>query len=126
MAGVSCCGYRNGHHRPGCGRAAARPPCRHCGANPVNRPRGLCWKCFYAPGVRELYPSTSKHARRGVGNGNAAGVAPADPCPHPPGSAARERTLSDRAARGESLFHPLDADWSAWDGYGETPPEEGA
>ena len=47
--------------------------CRHCSKSKVNRPRGLCWSCYYTPGVKELYPSTSKYARRGVGNftGNA-------------------------------------------------------
>ena len=47
--------------------------CRHCQKSKVNRPRGLCWSCYYTPGVKEQYPSTSKYARRGVGNftGNA-------------------------------------------------------
>lgn len=36
--------------------------CRHCGQRKANRPRGLCWRCYYAPGVKALYPSTSKHA----------------------------------------------------------------
>lgn len=37
------------------------PNCRHCGA-PLKskRIRGLCYPCYYRPGVRELYPSTSK------------------------------------------------------------------
>ena len=48
--------------------------CRHCHEGPVNRPRGLCWSCYYRPGVRDLYPSTSKFARRGEGNFN--GLAP--------------------------------------------------
>lgn len=34
--------------------------CRHCGKGKVCRPRGLCWRCYYTPGVRDLYPSTSK------------------------------------------------------------------
>ena len=44
------------------------PICRHCTKSKVNRPRGLCWSCYYTPGVKELYPSTSKYARRGIGN----------------------------------------------------------
>jgi len=28
--------------------------CRHCQKSKVNRPRGLCWSCYYRPGVREL------------------------------------------------------------------------
>ena len=38
------------------------PICRHC-ADPkrkVNRPRGLCWYCYYTPGVRKLYPADAK------------------------------------------------------------------
>jgi hypothetical protein len=34
--------------------------CRHCGMNPVQRPRGLCWKCYLIPGLRLQYPSLSK------------------------------------------------------------------
>jgi hypothetical protein len=34
--------------------------CRHCKKCPVNRPRGLCHGCYYAPGgIRELYPKGS-------------------------------------------------------------------
>ena len=32
-----------------------KPLCRHCSERKVTRPRGLCWKCYYTPGVRELY-----------------------------------------------------------------------
>ncbi len=54
--------------------------CRHCQRVRSNRPRGLCWSCYYTPGVREKYPSTSKYARRGVSdlNGPACGGGPAD------------------------------------------------
>lgn len=31
----------------------------------ANRSRGLCWGCFYEPGVKELYPVTSKYAAVG-------------------------------------------------------------
>ena len=30
--------------------------CRHCHERKVCRPRGLCWRCYYAPGVRDQYP----------------------------------------------------------------------
>lgn len=40
---------------------AAPPPqpdvCRHCGDRPPCRPRGLCARCYYLPGVRGLYES---------------------------------------------------------------------
>ena len=43
----------------------AGPLCRHCSQPKVNRPRGLCWSCYYTPGVKELYPPTSKYAPTG-------------------------------------------------------------
>lgn len=43
--------------------------CVHCRKGTVNRPRGLCWTCYYAPGVRDLHPSTSKHAPHCPSNG---------------------------------------------------------
>src|SRR5947209_17983221 len=81
--------------------------CRHCSKCKVNRPRGLCWSCYYTPGVKELYPSTSKYARRGVGNftGNA-------PLPTPttaaPGSPEKLAVLEHRAKSKQALFHPAD------------------
>lgn len=39
--------------------------CRHCQRNKANRPRGLCWSCYYRPGIRDQYPSTSKYAPTG-------------------------------------------------------------
>ena len=55
-----------------------------------------------------MYAPTSKFARRGVGNSNAASKPAASPCPHPQGSPGRIDTLSARAAAGESLWHPGD------------------
>jgi hypothetical protein len=83
--------------------------CRHCSKCKVNRPRGLCWSCYYTPGVKELYPSTSKYARRGVGNftGNAP-IADA-PTTAPPGSPEKLAILEQRAKLKQSLFHPADA-----------------
>jgi hypothetical protein len=85
--------------------------CRHCSKpRRVNeRPRGLCWRCYYTPGVREHYPSTSKYAVRGVG----AGVNPNRPASAPtdtaPGSEGRIKALEERAALGQCLWHPEDA-----------------
>lgn len=33
-----------------------RPLCRHCFKKLVCRPRGLCWRCYYTPGVQANYP----------------------------------------------------------------------
>lgn len=95
-----------------------RPICKHCKKVPVNRPRGLCWNCYYAPGVKELYPSTSKYAHRGVSNGQMHTVPlPAEPCPFPPGTPEKTAELERRAAAGEALRHPKDADWKAYATY---------
>lgn len=84
--------------------------CRHCQRPKVNRPLGLCYSCYYAPGVRALYPSTSKYNRRGSGNGirhNA--PLPAFATPATPGSEEKQAELQARAERGEALWHPADA-----------------
>jgi hypothetical protein len=83
--------------------------CRHCHKNRVARPRGLCQKCFYAPGVRDLYPlSGSKFARRGHGCEPTGRLAD-EPTTHKPGTAEKAAVLQARAAAGVSLFHPHDA-----------------
>ena len=83
--------------------------CRHCSKCKVNRPRGLCWSCYYTPGVKEQYPSTSKYARRGVGNftGNAP-LAP-EPTTAPPGTVEKMAVLEMRAKLKFALWHPFDA-----------------
>lgn len=82
--------------------------CRHCQTSKVNRPRGLCWSCYYKPGVRDLYPSTSKYARRGVGN--FCGVPPVPTCATAatPGSEEKIAILMERARMKQSLWHPED------------------
>src|SRR5262245_26849522 len=83
--------------------------CRHCQRRPINRPRGLCWSCYYLPGVRELYPSTSKFARRGIGNFNGLAPPPAFPTTAAPGSPEKVDVLADRARMLQDLWHPMDA-----------------
>ena len=82
--------------------------CRHCQKVKSNRPRGLCWSCYYSPGVRDLYPSTSKFARRGVGVGNRRSVLP-EPTNALPGTPEKVAVLEERARMGQCLWHPLDA-----------------
>jgi hypothetical protein len=38
--------------------------CRHCQVKPARRARGLCWGCYYAPGVRERYPASARGPQR--------------------------------------------------------------
>lgn len=40
--------------------------CLHCSRRKVNRPRGLCWKCYYCPGVREMYGPRGAAGRAGA------------------------------------------------------------
>jgi hypothetical protein len=83
--------------------------CRHCNRVPSNRPRGLCWSCYYKPGVRELYPSTSKFARRGVADHVGRVPLPDEPTDAPPGSEAKVLILMERARKRQGLWHPDDA-----------------
>ena len=83
--------------------------CRHCSCCPVSRPRGLCWKCYYTPGVRDRYPSTSKFARRGVQDFNGKSRLPAEPTHALPGSLEKVAVLEQRAKLKQELWHPLDA-----------------
>jgi hypothetical protein len=83
--------------------------CRNCGSRVANRPRGLCWSCYYRPGIRDLYPSTSKFARRGVRDFNGLAILAASPTGALPGSAEKVAVLEHRARLGQALWHPLDA-----------------
>ena len=86
-----------------------KPMCRHCQKVRSNRPRGLCWTCYYTPGVRDLYPSTSKFARRGVGNFCGTAPLPEAATAAAPGSEEKIRILMERAAKRQALFHPDDS-----------------
>lgn len=83
--------------------------CRHCHHAPVSRPRGLCWVCYYTPGVRDLFPSTSKFGRRGHANHNDAPPLATLPTLAPPGSPEKIAVLEERARLHQALWHPGDA-----------------
>jgi hypothetical protein len=83
--------------------------CRHCGRARVNRPRGLCWSCYYTPGLRERYPSTSKFAQRGVHDFNGRVALPPVPTRALPGTPEKVRILQERARNHQALWHPNDA-----------------
>lgn len=86
-----------------------KPKCRHCCKVAATRPRGLCWTCYYAPGVKELYPSTSKYASRGHGNGPSSSPLADSPTTAAPGTAEKIAVMEQRAAAGLAIFHPADA-----------------
>ena len=95
------------------------PICKHCSKAKVNRPRGLCWSCYYSAGVKDLYPSTSKYARRGVGNGNANAPLP-EPTTAVPGTPEKMAVLEMRAKMRQALWHPQDAGGLRVDDFSET------
>mgnify|MGYP006361289143 CR=1 FL=1 len=82
--------------------------CRHCQQKVVSRPRGLCWRCYYTPGLKEHYPSTSKFTRRGVSDFNGEAETPDTPTVAEPGSERKLCVLEKRASLGLSLHHPGD------------------
>jgi hypothetical protein len=83
--------------------------CRNCQRVRANRPRSLCWTCYYTPGIRDRFPSTSKFARRGVDDFyGKASLAPA-PTTALPGTPEKVAILAERARQRQALWHPLDA-----------------
>lgn len=82
--------------------------CRHCGHVRVNRPRGLCWVCYYTPGVRDRYGPVSKYGHRGSYVGVISTPVAELPTPAMPGPD-KVAVLIARAERGVSLWHPQDA-----------------
>lgn len=112
------------------------PKCRHCQAKPANRHRGLCAACYYLPGVREQYPSTSRRAgAHCVKDGLAVGRSlPPLPTTELPGTPGRVAVLEERARLGQYLHHPDDERGWTWgkvmlelfDGRRVLVPAEGA
>jgi len=83
--------------------------CCHCRRAPKRRPRGLCWNCYYTPGVRDLYPTTSKYGRRGPGVGKRGTMLPPFATSAVPGSPEKILVLTQRLEQGFVLWHPDDA-----------------
>jgi hypothetical protein len=83
--------------------------CRHCRRGKVARPRGLCWNCYYEPGVRELYPAAIKYQWRGPGVGRRHSLPPPFPTSAAPGSPEKILVLTQRLEQGFDLWHPDDA-----------------
>ncbi len=85
--------------------------CRACHRNKCNRPAGLCWRCYYTPGIRRLFPSQSKFARKQKKEEDTTWPAklPPEPTTALPGSIEKMLVLADRAAKRFLLHHPEDA-----------------
>ncbi len=78
--------------------------CQHCGdpKRPVNRPRGLCWKCYYTPGVQDLYGAKCKVFA--APDSSLADSAPDPPTPEMLDIGERVAAYAKRAAAGLPLF----------------------
>jgi hypothetical protein len=87
--------------------------CRHCQSHKANRPRGLCWSCYYTPGVKELYPTSSKYGRRSddTNHGHAQSKPATDTARVEPGSPEKVALMAGRVLRGESLTDPSEPNY---------------
>jgi hypothetical protein len=83
--------------------------CRHCQEARVSRPRGLCWRCFYTPGLRDIYPLASKLGQGGRADFYGRAPPPAFPTQALPGTPEKIALLGERARLQQSLWHPDDA-----------------
>ncbi len=82
--------------------------CQHCHVNRETRPRRLCFTCYASLDIRVLYPSTSKHAKRGIASGKDHYPDPAQSTDAVPGSEEKILVMIARIERGEALFHADD------------------
>lgn len=89
-----------------------RKLCVHCGKRVANRPRGLCWPCFYCPAVRKLHKPIGKHGRAGArsweDDADPKGP-PLEPTSTLPGTKERIAALRKRHSRRRELWHAQDA-----------------
>lgn len=82
--------------------------CRHCQRKDACRPRGLCWTCYYTPGVRDRYLPTSKYAQRGATADNRDYPLPPQTTEAIPGTAEKLTIMAARVAAGFQPCHPDD------------------
>ncbi len=93
----------------GRGIADRGQPCRHCQKKKISRARSLCWKCYYTPGVRDLYPSTSKFVKRGLHGGDFNSPSlPPEPIVERLDRESYFAVLCQRAEARQSIFHDDD------------------
>jgi hypothetical protein len=72
----------------------------------VSRPRGLCWTCYYLPGVRHRY--SRRFVARSVPDDYQKRPPAPFPTPAMAGSPEKVAILCIRAQLGCHLWHPLD------------------
>ncbi len=85
-----------------------RSLCRHCQERYITRPRGLCWGCYSRSAIRGLYCSAKKTEEELEATVKP-GTATRRPTSALPGSRDKVRVLARRFARGNALWHVLDA-----------------
>lgn len=87
------------------------PRCRHCKVKFAGRPRGLCFTCYYLPGVREQYPPLSRMGEAGACREDHYRAPRKMPKPTNalPGTSEKIEVLRARFERREWLWHPLDS-----------------
>ncbi len=85
-----------------------RPLCRHCHRAYSVRPRGLCWSCYYKPGVRERYPPVTEFACRRQDDFHGGHELPDRPTEAAPGSDEKITVLAERVLARRRLHHPRD------------------
>jgi len=83
--------------------------CRHCHHATISRPRKLCWVCYNKPAIRDLYPPSSKYARRGSGNYFAQAPLPIFATLALPGTPEKIAIMAQRVQERRQVFHPHDA-----------------
>jgi hypothetical protein len=105
-----CGGPCTGARCRACQRRPKAALCRHCRLYGATRPRGLCWTCYYTPGLREGYApeGDQRFSRRGNGTANLAPPVPPEPTDALPGTPEKVAVLEERARLGLALWHPDD------------------
>ena len=83
--------------------------CLHCNLYNANRPRGLCWRCYYTPGVKDRFAMLDAKCVRGLAENGRIPRMPRRPTDARPGTAEKLAVMRKRLSEGESLFHPDDA-----------------
>lgn len=83
--------------------------CKHCGRIRYPKQQGLCWSCARDSNIRNRYPSTHKSARRGIKDTYGGLQLPNSSTQAAAGSLDKIVVLEERAALGQSLWHPDDS-----------------
>lgn len=98
-----------------------REMCIHCKERRSNRPRGLCFDCYYTDSIRGLYPSKRPWIEcMGETEEDFADFPlPDAPTRALPGSKAKQYIMRARWRRGMHPHHPLDPKHDAAQAYAE-------